>query len=98
MFRFWNNQLWVDPTYSWVNKWKWDGTRKIGEKFFGSTTIFVFVTDLWHLSKFFMLLFITGAVVFYHPIFNWWADLLLIYSIFTVTFELFYSKILIKKN
>ena len=93
-----DNQMWVNPMFSWVNKWKWDGNLKIGEKFLGSSTIFVFVTDLWHLCKFLMLLLLMGAVVFYQPIFNWWGDLILIYSIFTVTFELFYSKILIKKE
>jgi hypothetical protein len=98
IFSFWNNQLWVNPTYSWVNKWKWDGDRKIGERFLGSSTVFVFLTDLWHLSKFLMLVLLMGGAVFYHPIINWWLDLLLIYSIFTVTFELFFSKIFIKKD
>ena len=41
---FWN------PTKSWVNKWKEDLKT---ERFLGSSTIFVFTTDAWHLFKFF---------------------------------------------
>jgi hypothetical protein len=90
------NERWFNPSLSWKNKWKPLSTTE--ERFFGSSTIFVFLTDFWHLCKFLMLLFITGAIVFYHPIINWWGDLLLIYSIFTVIFELFFSKILIRKG
>ena len=101
IFRFWKHQQWINPSKSWKNKWKntvelWnDGIRK--EKFFGSSTFLVFLTDFWHLCKFLMLLLLAGSVVFYHPIINWWVDLLLIYSIFTIIFELFYSRILIRK-
>jgi len=101
IFRFCKYQQWVNPARSWINKWKktdelWnDGIRK--ERFFGSSTFLVFLTDFWHLCKFLMLLLLAGAAVFYHPIINWWVDLLLIYSIFTIIFELFYSIILIRK-
>jgi hypothetical protein len=39
--KFWN------PEYSWLNKY--DSQMK--PKFIGSTTVFVFVTDGWHLFK-----------------------------------------------
>jgi hypothetical protein len=42
---FWN------PNLSWVNKWKDSSAKQ--EKFLGSSTIFVFTTDAWHLFKFF---------------------------------------------
>ena len=44
------NQLFWNPTESWKNKWKEDLKT---EKFLGSSTIFVFTTDAWHLFKFF---------------------------------------------
>jgi hypothetical protein len=39
-----------DPKISWKNKWS-DHTYK-KPKFLGSTTLFVFTTDAWHLFKF----------------------------------------------
>lgn len=43
------NQLFWNPQESWKNKWKEDLKT---EKFPGSSTIFVFTTDAWHLFKF----------------------------------------------
>jgi len=90
-------QTWVNPAISSQNKWKYNefGT---GEKFFGSSTFLVFLTDLWHLAKFLMLFFIGAAVVFYQPLVNWWTDILIMYCSFTITFELFFSKIFIRKK
>ena len=42
---FWN------PYFSWKNKYSNSKTKE--PKFFGSTSIFVFLTDGWHLFKFF---------------------------------------------
>ena len=39
---FWNKHL------SWKNKWK-NGEPSQGEKFLGSSTFFVWLTDAWHL-------------------------------------------------
>ena len=56
--QFWN------PAESWKNKYR-NGDPRQGEKFFGSSTALVFVTDAWHLFKFLMLkFFILAAVVF----------------------------------
>lgn len=44
------NQLFWDPSMSWENKYKENSMTE--PKFYGSTTIFVFVTDAWHLFKF----------------------------------------------
>jgi len=98
IFRFCKNLQWVDPSKSSKNKWKYDenGIWTGKEKFFGSTTFLVWLTDLWHFCKFLMLLFIMCAVIFYTPIIVWWADILIMYCAFTITFEIFYSKIFIK--
>jgi len=95
IFRFWKYQNWLDPSKSWVNKWK-NGDPSQGERFFGSSTFFVSLTDAWHLAKHFMLTFIMLSVVFYQPIINWWMDFIILYVSFTVTFEVFFSKILIR--
>lgn len=42
--RFWDGEI------SWMNKYKDQDYHK-GPKFFGSTTIFVWTTDAWHLFK-----------------------------------------------
>lgn len=45
------NELFWNPRKSWKNKWTWsNGALK--EKFLGSSTVFVFVTDAWHLFQF----------------------------------------------
>jgi len=44
-----NPQFW-NPSVSWANKWK-NGIHGDGEKFLGSSTVFVFLTDSWHLFK-----------------------------------------------
>lgn len=96
IFSLCKNQSWIDPSISWKNKWK-NGDYTQGEKFFGSSTFLVFVTDLWHFSKFMMLLLIMCAIVFYKPIVNVWVDILILYCVFTITFEILYSKVFVKK-
>lgn len=44
-----NSWFWC-PVLSWRRKYK-DNDPSKGEKFFGSTTVFVWVTDAWHLFK-----------------------------------------------
>lgn len=45
------NPKFFNPDVSWVNKYKDDNPLE-GEKFFGSTTFLVWLTDFWHLLKF----------------------------------------------
>lgn len=98
IFRFVENKQWFNPSISWTNKWKNYGDGKyIHEKFFGSSTFLVWLTDFWHFNKMLMILFICLSIVCYQPIFNWYIDLTIFYLSFVITFELFYSKILIKK-
>lgn len=79
-----------NPLISWKNKWE-NGDPNDGEKFIGSSTIFVMFTDLWHLSQFLMFIsFILGAI-FYQPIFGKVLyDIIILYLSLTLTFMLFY--------
>jgi len=95
IFRFWKNSQWINPAFSWKNKWK-NGDIIQGEKFFGSTTFLVWLTDFWHLCKILMLLTISFAIVLYNPIIVWYIDFLILYMCFTIPFEIFYSIVLIK--
>ena len=97
-------QEFFNPQESWVNKYK-DNNPELGPKFFGSKTFLVFLTDAWHLAKILMITAFTLAIVFYNPIIvtesifvNIVANLLLMRVVFSSTFELFFSKILIKKK
>jgi len=90
-----SNQTWLKPSLSWKNKWK-NGDPLQGPRFFGSTTFLVFLTDFWHLTKFYMLMLISFAIVCREPMFAWYIDFLIYYCSFTIPFELFYSKVLIK--
>lgn len=83
---------------SWKNKWK-NGDKSQGEKFLGSSTIFVTFTDLWHLCKSLMIFCIIFSLFFYKQLFESDLITLFIYYIcFTGAFELFYNYILYRKN
>ena len=93
-----------DPQKSWVNKYKYNDP-KLGPKFFGSETFLVFLTDAWHLAKMLMITSFTLSIVFYNPIIvtesifvNIVGNLLLLHSAFSISFDLFFSKFLIKKK
>jgi hypothetical protein len=49
IFKLRPKQNFFNPSLSWVNKYKEDLKTP---RFFGSTTLFVFTTDAWHLFKF----------------------------------------------
>jgi hypothetical protein len=92
IFQYWKGQQWINPSLSWHNKWK--PTSKFGDLIM--STILVWLTDMWHFVKMLMLLSISFAIVFYIPIYIWWVDILIMYFVFTTTFEIFFSKVLIK--
>jgi hypothetical protein len=87
---FWN------PKLSWENKYK--DAETLEPKFLGSTTLFVFTTDAWHLFKFFKNTSIFLALFFILLIFKSF----LFSAIFTISvrilyggaFVLFYNKLL----
>jgi hypothetical protein len=95
IFSTWKHQNWINPIISWHNKWK-NGDYTQGEKFLGSSTFFVWLTDFWHFCKFLMLIFIMIAIVLYHPLIIWWVDFLILYCVYTVTFQIFFNKIFVK--
>ena len=91
---------WANPLSSWRNKWK-DGIHLKGERFPFSSTVFVWVTDLWHFAQSFMITFFVLAAIFYSPIIsfdNYIIEVVVSLAIlkvgFSITFELFWSKIL----
>lgn len=89
----WRGQWW-NKNYSWRNKWK-NGDPEQGEKFFGSSTFLVWLTDGWH---FFQMLFLNSlflGLMLYEPIIGFWIDLLFVSTGFKIVFELSYR--LIKK-
>ncbi len=105
-----NYEQFFNVQISWLNKWKLDSNNqpiivngKYVERFLFSSTILVFLTDGWHLAKASMILFISLAIsiplIQLLGISYWYiiVSILLIYTIICVTFELFFTKVLIVK-
>lgn len=98
-------EWWANPEVSYKNKWKNHSNSEDGEKFPGSSTIFVFITDLWHFAQSFMITFFVLGVLFYdsivvikgYPLVSLLIDFVILKGVFSLTFELFWSKILKKK-
>ncbi len=90
------SQKWWNPAISWKNKWKNDDPNQ-GERFFGSSTFLVCITDAWHFFQHLMIFCIVLSIVTYVQIYNIWIDFFICYAIFTGVFELFFSKIFHKK-
>jgi hypothetical protein len=87
---------WWNPAISWKNKWK-NGDPTQGERFFGSSTFFVSLTNAWHFFQHFFLLPLFLIPIAYSqifPIVNWkfWmvTDFLFIYLFFTLCFQVSY--------
>lgn len=83
---FWN------PQFSYRNKWK-NGDIKQGEKFLGSSTIFVFLSDAWHLFG----LIRDFSVIICFTIITLNPYYLLIYPLYRLVFHIFFTFILTKK-
>ena len=95
IFSNYKNQNWINPVLSWKNKWK-NGDPDKGEKFLFSSTALVCLTDLWHLSKFIMLMCLSLSIIFYQELFGIY-DFIIFYCVFTIVYQIFLSFILIKK-
>ena len=84
-----NPQFW-DKHKSWRNKWK-GGVAANGEKFFGSSTFLVWITDAWHLFNglsYLSLFFIAVlTVMMTHNVFY----IALVFSMSFIFFELIYK-------
>jgi hypothetical protein len=57
----------LNPAISWKNKYK-NLDPKQGDKFLGSSTVFVAFTDFWHLMGMINSFLIVAAIVLYSPI------------------------------
>tara|TARA_X000001382_G_scaffold25412_3_gene15998 strand:+ start:7470 stop:7844 length:375 start_codon:yes stop_codon:yes gene_type:complete len=80
-YQFWN------PEISWKNKWN---TETGKEKFLGSSTIFAFLTDGWHLMKTIMLICLIGTpslLILFNDHLNF-IDSLLVFLVLRFTFGL----------
>jgi hypothetical protein len=105
------NPLFWNPQVSWKNKWAQPFPQPAEDKwyYFGfvplykerfpySSTIFVWITDAWHLFKAIMLTCIMAAIVLYVPIISPFVDFILLYCTFTFVFTIFYDYIFRAKN
>lgn len=89
IFYKYKDNLWINPSLAWKNKWK-NGNPNEGERFFGSSTFLVWTTDLWHFIKFLFLSCIMISIISYKTIINPFIDLILFYLLFTISFEIFW--------
>lgn len=111
IFSNFNRQFW-DIEVSWKNQykdnlppttkmksWWYLGLYKprYQEKYAFSSTMLVWLTDAWHLSKTLMLLFMIISLVVYTPIINPVLDIILHFLAFTLPFTYTYEYILNKK-
>lgn len=99
-------EQWSNPLYSYKNKWKNKSNSLDGERFPGSSTIFVWTTDLWHLAQSLMIsFFILGGIFYADGLIdvyetqwiNTVIDFIIFKIVFSLTFELFWSIVLMKK-
>lgn len=61
------------------------------ELFPGSATIFVFLTDGYHLSQAAFKVFLCLTIAMHEPFFNWWIDSLIFFAMFSIVFTLVYK-------
>jgi hypothetical protein len=99
----WRSSFWSEKA-AWRNKWRWVKTGVIdwetgieetvidGEKFWGSSRWFVFVTSGWHLMQFFCFNILILAVVLYKPMTNIYLDFIILRAGFAVPFYVIYEK------
>jgi hypothetical protein len=91
---FFGRSYWNMDT-SWMYKWK-GNNPVMGERFWGSSTIFVWLTDGWHLVQFFMIKFIFLAVLFHSEFIM--ADLIGVTFYYAGFWSIYESGVLIRKN
>lgn len=90
---------WYNPKESWRLKWK-NGDPAQGERFPGSSTVFVFITDFWHFAKWVMLkaIFAAMALALYGV---WWQRVVafvVLHAAFSMGFELFFRFVFQRKQ
>lgn len=82
-----SNRPFFNRKTSWKRKWK-NGNKKEGEKFLGSSTIFVFVTDYFHLSQFVRITSLVLIATMFTGI--WWMFFIIRIS-FWIGFKVVYK-------
>ena len=84
------NPLFWDKHKSWKNKWK-GGVAANGEKYFGSSTFLVWITDAWHLFNMlsYLSLFIAGYLTATYL--DKWYLVIIPFPFGLVIFELIYK-------
>jgi len=112
IFRNLNKNYW-NPAFSWMNKWSVSKSLKEyienpnsgkGERFPGSSTIFVWLTDAFHLFQFIFLnslilalsFMADGKIVYSFPV-QLWEAFIGIRLIYALVFEGLFGWLLIKK-
>ena len=97
VFKSFKNANWWNPEISWKNKYK-NCDQLQGERFPGSTTVFVFTTDGWHFFQFIFLRFFFASIIFYSlsdPILTFitfdWLRILIEYIVLSIYFGLVFS-------
>jgi len=82
-----NSWFW-SPDLSWRRKYK-DGNPLYGEKFWGSTTFLVFLTDGWHLMKLFRNVSVFSSFFFVDNVTL--IGVIILYSVNRLGFNLIYN-------
>ena len=87
------DQSFWDASISWQNKYKENSMTE--PKFYGSTTIFVFLTDAWHLFKFLrnLFLFIGLPLMSIGPV-NILISIIVARVVYGLVFTYFFDKVL----
>lgn len=85
-----NLYRWLNKELSWRLKYEKQDPRW-GEKFPGSTTVFVFLTDGWHLFQFIFHTCWQMAIAIH--IDRWLIAFVIIKIVFSLSFQLVYSRI-----
>lgn len=96
VFAMFKNRLFWDPQLSWRNKYK-NGNHIEGEKFLFSTTLFVGLTDGWHLFKLIRnISLFFGIFLIFNLSYGFWLSLIytsILRIVYGLTFTGFYSYI-----
>ena len=98
---------WAGPD-SWKNKWKLDkdGKTTSSDRFFMSSTVFVFITDAWHFFQMLWSTLFILAALMYMPIWGWGGipvflvyvvEFIVLKAAYTGTFVLLFDYIFKKK-
>jgi len=90
------HESFLNPSISWQNKWA-NGDPAQGEAYLGSSTVFVLLTDCWHLAQFLMFTcFEVIILLLLYQLYKFkWYTIIIIFLgmkiLFGLTFEVFFK-------